>query len=85
VIHACNPSLRAFGEEGELQVLGQPVLYCETLSQKTSQVQWLTSVIPTTQEVEMRRIAVQSQPGQKVMETLISVNPGMVACTCDPS
>jgi hypothetical protein len=31
---------------------------------------WLTPVIPTTQEAEMRRIAAGSQPRQKVHETL---------------
>jgi hypothetical protein len=30
----------------------------------------LTSVIPATQEAELRRIVVRSQPGQKVHETL---------------
>jgi hypothetical protein len=32
--------------------------------------QWLTPVIPTTQEAEIRRIAVQRQPRQIVHETL---------------
>jgi hypothetical protein len=32
--------------------------------------QWLTPIILATQEVEIRRIAVQSQPGQRVRETL---------------
>jgi hypothetical protein len=31
---------------------------------------WLTTVILATQEAEIRRIAVQSQPGQIVCETL---------------
>jgi hypothetical protein len=31
---------------------------------------WLTYVILATQEVEIRRISVQSQPGQIVQETL---------------
>jgi hypothetical protein len=31
---------------------------------------WLTLVIPATQEAEIRRIKVQSQPGQIVPETL---------------
>jgi hypothetical protein len=31
---------------------------------------WLTSVILTTQEAAIRRIVVQSQPGQIVQETL---------------
>jgi hypothetical protein len=32
--------------------------------------QWLTPVIPATQEADIRRIIVQSQPGQIVHETL---------------
>jgi hypothetical protein len=31
---------------------------------------WLTSIIPATQEAEIRRIVVQGQPGQIVLETL---------------
>jgi hypothetical protein len=31
---------------------------------------WLTSVIPATQEAEIRRLTVQSQPGQIVFKTL---------------
>jgi hypothetical protein len=31
---------------------------------------WLTSVIPATQEAEIRRTMVQSQPEQIVLETL---------------
>jgi hypothetical protein len=33
------------------------------------QVQWLTPVITTIQEAEMRRIDVRGQPGEKVSET----------------
>jgi hypothetical protein len=35
---------------------------------------WLTPIILTTQEVEIKRIAVQSQPGQIVCETLHKKN-----------
>jgi hypothetical protein len=34
-----------------------------------NQVQWLTSIIPATQETEIRRIRVVGQPKQKVRET----------------
>jgi hypothetical protein len=37
--------------------------------------QWLTPVIPATQEAEIRRIAIGSQPGQIVLETLSQKNP----------
>jgi hypothetical protein len=36
---------------------------------------WLTPVILTTQEAEIRRIVVQSQPRQIVLETLSQKNP----------
>jgi hypothetical protein len=38
-------------------------------------VQWLTPVILATQEAEIRRSAVQSQPRQIVPETLSRKNP----------
>jgi hypothetical protein len=37
---------------------------------KLSQAQWLTLVILANQEAKIRRIAVQSQPGQIVCDTL---------------
>jgi hypothetical protein len=37
---------------------------------KISRRQWLTPVIPATQEAEIRRIEIQSQPRQIVPETL---------------
>jgi hypothetical protein len=36
---------------------------------------WLTPVTLATQEAEIKRIAVQSQPGQIVLETLSWKNP----------
>jgi hypothetical protein len=45
-----------------------------------SQIQWLTSVIPATEEVAIRKIKVWGQTRQKVSETPISTNkPGVVA------
>jgi hypothetical protein len=35
-----------------------------------SQAQWLTPVIPAIQEIEIRRLTVQSQPQQKVSKTI---------------
>jgi hypothetical protein len=35
---------------------------------------WLTPVIPATQEAEIRRIVVRSQPGQIVLKTLSQKN-----------
>jgi hypothetical protein len=37
--------------------------------------QWLTPVVLATQEAEIKRIAVQSQPGQIVLETLSRKKP----------
>jgi hypothetical protein len=37
--------------------------------------QWLTPVILATQKTEIRRIAVQGQPRQVVLETLSQKNP----------
>jgi hypothetical protein len=41
----------------------------EDLGGDKSGALWLTPVIPATQEAEIRRTAVQSQPGQIVQET----------------
>jgi hypothetical protein len=37
--------------------------------------QWFMPVIPATQEVEIRRIVVWSQPGQIICEPLSQINP----------
>jgi hypothetical protein len=43
-------------------------------------------VISVTQEVEIERITVQDQPGQKVRETPISINKlGVMVHICGPS
>jgi hypothetical protein len=52
---------------------------------KRSLVQWLTSVILTPLEAEVRRIMVQGQSGQKVWETLSQLTAHMVACACHPN
>jgi hypothetical protein len=44
-------------------------------SLKEARRPWLPSVIPATQEAEIRRIEVQSQPRQIVHETLSKKNP----------
>jgi hypothetical protein len=54
---------------------GSTFLYSSVLLRclkQTRNVQawWLTSVIPVTQEAEMRKISVQGQPSQKVSEIL---------------
>jgi hypothetical protein len=52
---------------------GQPGHHSETLSKKITILagcQWLMPIILATQEAEIRRIKVQSQPGQTVCETL---------------
>jgi hypothetical protein len=45
--------------------------------QNEGESQWLTSVIPATQEAEIRRIMVQSQPGQIVHESLSQKHPSL--------
>jgi hypothetical protein len=66
----------------------------KTLSQKNiyeARCWWSMPVIPATQEAEIRRIAVQSQPGQIVQETLPYKNPspkragGVQALSSNPS
>jgi hypothetical protein len=47
----------------------------------TGRHQWLIPVILTTQEAEIRRITVQSQPRQMVHETLSQKNPSQKRLT----
>jgi hypothetical protein len=71
VVHTYNPSTREV-EAGGSRVPDQPGLPRDFVSknQVLARHWWLTPVIPATQEAEIRRIAVQSQPGQIVHETL---------------
>jgi hypothetical protein len=56
------------------------VICCFCLfSDKLAGCQWLTPVILPTQQAEIRRITVQSQPGQIVCETLSQKRAGEVA------
>jgi hypothetical protein len=84
LVHTCSPSTWEAEAEGSW-VWDQPGLHSDTLSQKqkcekvvkefgknnmVSQHWWLMSGILGIQEAEIRRIKVQSQPGQTVHETL---------------
>jgi hypothetical protein len=42
----------------------------EEYQQQHARCQWLTPVIPDTQEAEIRRITIQSQPRETASETL---------------
>jgi hypothetical protein len=64
VLHTCDPSTQKAEARGS-QVQGQLGLHRETLFQKCQAL-----VTHATQEAEMRRIMVQSQPGQIVLQTL---------------
>jgi hypothetical protein len=44
-----------------------------------ARLQWLTPVILATQEAEIKRIMVRSQPGQTACETLSQKRAGVVA------
>jgi hypothetical protein len=44
-------------------------------NEKNSRCQWLTPIILDTQEAEIRRIKVRSQPGQIVLQEPILKNP----------
>jgi hypothetical protein len=57
-----------------LRTIWPPADFCkgghEPKGSELARCQWLTSVILATQEAEIRRIVVQSQPGQIVHELL---------------
>jgi hypothetical protein len=64
------PALGRLRQKDQGWVWGQPGLRSETQSQKKAGRQCLTPVILATQEAEIRRIAVQSQPRQIVRKSL---------------
>jgi hypothetical protein len=53
----------------------KPQYQREREREREARYQWLTPVIPATQEAEIRRIKVWSQPGQIVRKTLSRKNP----------
>jgi hypothetical protein len=58
-----------------LPALWTPSRDREAPKRETTTHQWQTPVIPATQEAEIRRIAVRSQPGQIAQETLSRKKP----------
>jgi hypothetical protein len=44
--------------------------FCKRIKKKPARHQWLTPIILAAQEAEIRRMEVQSQPGQIVQEPL---------------
>jgi hypothetical protein len=67
------PVITAMQEaDEEAAVWGRPRQKFETSSQKSTKSgsRWLTPVIPATQEAEIRRFTIQSQPRQIVCESL---------------
>jgi hypothetical protein len=66
IVHACNHSTQD-SKAGFKQIQGQPVSKQTTTTKMPGAV--VTPVILTTQEVEIRRIAIQVQTVQKVHKT----------------
>jgi hypothetical protein len=60
--------------------------FCTLESNEVNQARWLTPVILVTQEVKIRRIAVQGQAGQKVSKTPSQpIKLSGVGCDWQPS
>jgi tRNA U54 and U55 pseudouridine synthase Pus10 len=57
------------------KISGLTCMICGIIIKNTVRHSWLTLVILATQEAEIRRIVVGSQPGQIVLETLSQKNP----------
>jgi hypothetical protein len=72
MVHAYNPSAQEAEPRGSQlnTILGKCFSRPISKTTRASQHQWLTPIILTTQEAETRRISVQSQPRQRVHETL---------------
>jgi hypothetical protein len=55
-------------------VTWQDLVSKKTNKKNQARCQWFPPVIPSTQEAEIGRITVRSQPGKKVQETLSQKN-----------
>jgi hypothetical protein len=69
-VHTCNPSYGG-GRNGKIMIQSQSGhKVSETLSPKTTQVWWLTPVVPDMQEVEAGGLWPKIGPGQSVRSYL---------------
>jgi hypothetical protein len=74
VVHACNPSYSGGSDQEDYcPKSAKANIVQATLSRKyptKARLWWIMSVILATQEIEIRRIKVQSQPRQIVQKIL---------------